>query len=299
MMKCGARKALIVVLGVAAWLAPVARAEAATMVLGRYNVHAVGAADSPVQDTRSVAGTFLSDDVQRSNPLPGNIGYINYIVDVSRALVGSTCGAEAGVAGTTIYAANGRVQYATFQEGVTFTIPPGTYPDGVTGWLRGRAIANASSTLTGYADAQYRVEFPGVGLGGDTLLDSGLLVVGTDEESSIQAGGEFELSTLLIAPGTTIPVEQAVSFSLFASANNRCSTNTQGLGLADSHVHIQLIDMGTSEPDVTWESDSGVFLDHPAVPLLSPGARLGFMLVVLALGLLALLALSRREASAR
>jgi len=257
-------------------------------------VYAVSPGNSPSAFKQKVdkttGGTILHGDFQQSGTIAHNLGGASYFANLSSGSMNAKAFAESDTddAGINVYAGTGRVNNLTLQETLTFTIPAGVYADGIEVSLSGRVTGDFSSTPWATASGSYFVEFPGVGLGGNTSLNSGLLSVELDQNGGFFVDDPFTLSAILVQPGTVIASDQQTHFDLVAALQTKASANSNGArpyitGSSSAGLALQFFDI-TTPVDISWSSalngGSGVFLSSP-VPLPASLPLLAFALASL------------------
>ncbi|MGR8919690.1 MAG: VPLPA-CTERM sorting domain-containing protein [Gammaproteobacteria bacterium] len=229
---------------------------------------------------------------QKNGSLAENYGGGEYFADLDLGRM-SAFGYALGEVineGNNVYTGTGRIESMLMRDTVTFIVPAGNYEEGVTVSLRGRVTGSFSASPWANVSGRYTVSFPGVGLGGDTSLDSGLIQIGTSDDTGFFIDEPFTLNAILVAPQTTLPSEASYHFNvtgtLQASAtavdNNARPYLT---GMADGRLALQYYGIDTPA-GITWSSTpnggSGVFLQNP-VPLPAGLPLLGGALSGLAL----------------
>ncbi len=176
-------------------------------------------------------------------------------------------------------------------EGISFTVPAGTYTEGVTASLSGSILGSihASAGEGGdsnrpNADAYFSVSF------GPLFERSYEQVIGGDP--TIYVNELFESVVQVVAPGTTYAEETIIAKHLDVHLDIVASMNTSSTALGASGVEYlaRFDSLETSDAGVSWESESGVFLAE--VPEPSTALLLGSSILTLA-------ALRRRRLHAR
>jgi len=254
--------ALRIHLGAFAALLIIASPAVAYHVSCNYFVSATHSDDIPIMDDQTYTGQIHVDGNYTKTGDYGNYGTAAFEVDLANVTVQVTAHSHG-----TEYLANrfatgtGRVVNAWFGDRIVFSIPAGTYPDGVYATLRGRNQGTLSSDVG--AGAMVRCY---ASLGGQTY-DTGLLGVGIGESATIAVAEDWSLTQQIMAPGETLnsPTERNHNVSLgffdaitWSVAHNTGSGYVTGDGDLDFPDGLRITSF-TVSPGVTWVSDSGVF----------------------------------------
>jgi len=178
---------------------------------------------------------------------------------------------------------NGRIE-SSFQERIDFTVPAGSYPEGVTvsldASLLGGIRAYGGEPTLSSADANFYFSF--------ALSDYEKIVVShhygpiDSGDPVVEADENLSTELTLIFPGTNISQETTLYGSFSTSLTILAAfpgLSTAG-GTAVADLYLSVNSLTVSDPNVTWTSESGVFLTpEPGLPLLQAVALLSLMLL--------------------
>jgi hypothetical protein len=199
----------------------------------------------------------------------------DYIVSLPQGRMDAYLKADGGdipYEGVLLGWSNGRIE-STFSERIDFTVPAGSYPEGVTvhldASLVGELQASHGAPSLPSADANFYFSFALSDYEKIVVsdhfgpIDSDDPVVGVDEDLS----GDL----ILIHPGTNLAQEATLygSFSTSFTVLVRFPGLSTAGGIAVAELDLSVNSLTTSDPTVTWTSESGVFLTpEPGLALL-------------------------------
>jgi hypothetical protein len=194
----------------------------------------------------------------------GNYASLGYVADISTGTVGAhTIAVGVHTGGYSYYLATARVEHVGFHDELTFLVPAGSYPEGLYAQIHGRCAGLYSSEVGAGAQISCMASF-----GSNGIYDTGILAVGGEESGTRGIDETFTLTTTLVYPGQTLPVDYEVDKSVSA-AMHRCLNwaveyNTgagyvTGSGWNDFCGGLQLTEL-IVPAGVSWWSASGVFL---------------------------------------
>ena len=160
------------------------------------------------------------------------------------------------------YGGTARVEHIEIREEIEFSIPPGTYPEGLYADLSGRMVGTYTSEVGAGAQITGWVAF------GSSVFDTGILSVGVGDAGSVRFYEPISITVMLASPGSSYSVLTKVTKILsMAHHRNLCWAtpyNTGSgyvIGSAENEFYggIQIYGLDTTD-GVTWTSESGVFL---------------------------------------
>jgi len=164
----------------------------------------------------------------------------------------------------------GRVDDLGLTDDLTFHIPAGTYPEGVTARMSGHARGVIWSQVGAAAAGKYWVAL------GPEVFEMPIVVSLNTKADTVQVNDDFEIAVQLVAPGTTLSAPQdlvhTVSIWLHrcragSDEVNILGVNVVGDAMVDFGEGVWVDDL-TVSPSVPWTSESGHFLANtsPAPP---------------------------------
>lgn len=260
-------------------------AAATVLISYEHYVYATSSDGIPIRADVNLPGatSWSAEFTKTGDPTAGNYGYVNYGCALATGRVRTYAFSRGVVSDSYPYGftATGRVVQNRMVDGLTFTVPAGTYPDGVAVTLRGtlrgsiRSEVGAGCQFTAYANF------------GDQVFSLPLQYVGIEVGSILVFDEAIVLTLQLVAPGAEIlqATEYDRSFSAYLAnciawsvAYNDGSGNGSVSGDAEAQLHDgdNGLAITTLEvpPGVQWRSESGVFLSQvAAVPRIGPQAR--------------------------
>ena len=242
-------------------------AKAAHYVRYDYTVSAHGITTETVTDAAYLYDeTFVEGEFTLAgNAGAGNYGTVKFLADIAAGQIFSYA-RMVGVQedGYLFYGGSARVEFIEFREELEFSIPAGTYPDGLYADLSGRMIGMYSSEVGAGAQITGWISL------GSAVHDTGILSVGVGDAGSIQVDESFTVTTTLAFPGSSFAVLTKVSRTLsvyfhrnlcWAVEYNTGSGYVTGSAENDFYGGIQIY--AIDPPDgVTWTSESGLFLSN-------------------------------------
>ncbi len=267
-MKCAYsffRGRLWVVLSIVPVLLIAQPAQAAHYVQYDYYAYASGTDGIPVMgeaflwDTTYCAGDYTKTGGNQ------NLGHAAFMADISTGQVTAFTNATGHYEEPYSYwSGTGRVEHVAFKDEITFTVPAGTYPDGVEVRLHGWLTGSISSVVGGSAQVSCYAN-----LGAD-MFETGLQAIGNAETGSMPFTRFFACRQQLVAPGQVLASESSYTREVRAHIHRAWTSSawinpgdgwTTGHGTDDFSEGIQITTLWTP-PGVTWTSDSGVFLNQ-------------------------------------
>ncbi len=254
---------------------------ASTYVRYDYTVSAHGDVTNSITDAAYLYDqTFVEGEyTQVGDTGNGNYTTVKFLADIAAGRIFSfakAVGVHEG--GYNYYGGSARVEHIEFREEIAFSIPAGTYPDGLYADLSGRIIGTYGSEVGAGAQITGWVSL------GSSVYDTGILSVGMGDEGTIRIDEPISLTVTLALPGSSFSVLTEVTKTLsvyhhrnlcWANEYNTGSGYVIGSSEIDFYGGIQIY--AIDPPDgVTWTSESGVFLstvssiDDPLIPDRSP-----------------------------
>lgn len=228
-----------------------------------YYVYASDSDGTPIMDEAYLDGVAYCQASYRKDGGYGNYGTADY----RASLRAGTVQMHAHAHGTQISlynfpSATGRVERVEFMDNLTYSVPAGTYPDGVevsiSGWGRGEI----TSAVGGGAQAFLWVSH------GAEVYETGLLTAGIAEANTVVVDDSFTLIQQLVAPGTTLATAATYDRQVVALihrgwtwtvAYNPGGGYVTGDGTIDFTEGLRITAVNVP-PGVTWTSESGQFL---------------------------------------
>jgi len=222
------------------------------------------AADEVLTGQTHIYQSFTKD----GDPDLGNYATVSYFADLRNGWVGSNAYALGVENPDYPYwcHSTGRVNNIRFWDNLTFTIPAGYYPDGVSIGLSGYFGGVISSIVGAGAQADVWVSLA------SSTFSTSLQTVGTDEEGSYVFDEDIELSYVILAPGSTINSSRQYTYQVSAAITS-CHTwsvsynpgtgYVTGWGQNELYNGLRILSINVTEGSgVTWISESGVFLQR-------------------------------------
>lgn len=244
-----------------------------------YYVYATGSDGIPIMDDQTINGLAEIHEIhtKTGDPGAGNYGQVNFYANLHTGSVGARSFANGGVTDYWPYGfvATGRTYNIGFFIYLYFTVPAGYYADGVEVSVSGVARGVLSSTEAAGAKATYYIHF------GFTTLSPGLMEIGVDEDNEIGFTHPFTLTQQIVGEGATLGTTTEYSLQLQAyissnwawSVRHGTSPNyTIGSSLIDFYNGIQFSSVNVPE-GVTWDSESGIFMDQVPTDVCDPGMQ--------------------------
>lgn len=267
---------LILVIGVMALGLPAA---ASVRVGYDYYAYATNSDGIPLMEDVYLDGVLFTQGVYTKTGVYGNYGMAVFQASHAAAVVHAECHAH-GVEymDNRFSTGTGRVESIVVDDELIFTVPPGSYPEGVTVGMDGYARGIITSGVGAGAEASLWAD-----LGGN-VYQSGLVVVGIDESGTIVIDEGFALSRQIVWPGTTLTVSTDftvnVRLQLHRGWTWAVAYNT-GAGYVTGDGSIDFLNDGrglgidnvTAPAGVVWTSASGLFMT--AVSAASPPPATG------------------------
>ncbi|MCP4571699.1 MAG: hypothetical protein GY838_05050 [bacterium] len=236
---------------------------AAYWVSAEYHASATYSDGIPYEDDQTLMSqTYIGGSYTKTGSY-GNYGSTSFTVDIFAGAVdvaahghGVEWDANRFATGT------GIMPDAVFSDRIVFTIPAGTYPDGLYATLRGRTVGSVSSTVGAGARCRCYVTF------GGEIYDTGLLESGIDVATTVPVDESWVLVQEIVAPGTTFPHLTERNHTLLAGFYDTRAWSVE-LNLGDGNWvtgdgdvsfdgGLRVTSFVANAP-MTWVSDSGVF----------------------------------------
>jgi len=249
-----------------------------------YTVNAPDGTPAPLTGAQYLYDqTYYADEIiQHGDAQAGNWASASFLADIFNGEVRATTSSH-GVYLTSydFYYAQGRVEHIKFQDELIFTVPPGSYPDGlyVTAWARVRGYSSSEVGAGAEAHLWFSV--------GSDAFNSGSIGVGVGDHGVAWIDTVVTLRGAIAHPGSNyvIPVETEVSVVAYihrclnwSVEYNTGSGYVTGDGSNDYYHHALVGKdaaakdasagisgvkvLGFSVPEgVSWTSASGVFLE--------------------------------------
>jgi len=254
---------LLVVLGMLAGVVTQASAYYASY---EYYSYATYSDNIPVMDDQYLEGQGFTQGEYTKTGAHGNFGYACFRGSLAAATVNAAAQSHGLQFDTYNFAVGtGRVENISVMDYLTFTVPAGEYPAGVSVGLEGHSAGTITSGVGAGAEAGLWVS-----LGGE-VYQTGVLVVGVAEEGTITVGDNFSLTLELVAPGSTL--NQATDYIrqvvILIHRGRTWSVKYNpggGYVTGDGSIDFMTGDRGLSVDEVVvpagvnWTSESGVFL---------------------------------------
>ena len=263
---------------------PVVPAAATVLISYEHYVYATSSDGIPIMADVNLPGatSWSAEFTKTGDPTAGNYGYVNYGCSLATGRVRTYAFSRGAVSDSYPYGftATGRVVQNRMVDGLTFTVPAGTYPDGVVVTLRGTFRGTISSEVGAGCQFTAYANF------GDQVFSLPLQSVGIEVGSILVFDQAIVLTQQLVAPGAEVlqTTEYNRSFSAYLAnchawsvAYNDGSGNGSVSGDAEAQFHDGdnglMITALEVPPGVQWRSESGVFLSQvSAVPPAGPQA---------------------------
>jgi len=271
----------LTLLALLAFLLP-SLASAAVLAQGRLRVLAGPPPYEEIDNTESV-GTENSDSGSVST-ISGATNSADYDISLDRGWLQANISGDNGEASSCdTYcpgAYNGFVHLDLY-EGIEFTVPAGTYTEGVMATLSGSILGSIHASAgegadsnRPNADAYFSVSFGPLFERNYEQVIGGYPTIYVDEL--------FESVVQVVAPGTTYAEETVIAKQLNVHLDVYAAMNTTSTALGASGVEYlaRFYSLEPSDLSVTWESESGVFLTQ--VPEPSTALLFGTSLISLA-----------------
>lgn len=246
-------------------------AEASVLISYEHYVYAVGSDGIPIMDEANLPGetAYAASITKTGHPDAGNYGHVHYSASLATGKVQAYAFSQGVVATFWPYnfTATGRVERIYLQDALTFVVPPGTYPEGVTVTLHGTFKGVLWSEVGAGAQTLANVLF------GSASFNVSLQPVGINEEGSVIYDEPIALSQVLVVPGGTLDETREYTKTFNASISGMTiwsvALNTGGgyvSGAAEGQFYdgdngVSITDLEVP-PGVQWYSESGVFLSH-------------------------------------
>lgn len=240
-------------------------AEATHYVRYDYTVNAHGEVPNYITDAAYLYDeTFVEGEYTLVGETgAGNYATVKFLADIAAGRIFSfakVVGVHEG--GYNYYGGSARVEHIQFREEIVFSIPAGTYADGLYADLSGRMVGTYASEVGAGAQIIGWVSF------GFAVYDTGILSVGLGDAGSFRIDEPISLTVMLASPGSSFSVLTEVTKTLsvyhhrnlaWAVEYNTGSGYVIGSSENDFYGGIQIT--AIDPPDgVTWTSESGVFL---------------------------------------
>lgn len=260
-------------------LAGIAIPAAAFRVSHDYYVYATHSDGIPITGDDYFDGqVYTTGDFTKTGD-HGNYGTAYFSASLQSGIVSAHAHAHGTQISTYDFpSATGRVEQISMMDNLTYTVPAGTYPEGVqvsiSGWARGEIISDVGAG----AEAGLWIAH------GTEVYQTGVLVVGIDESGTIVVNDDITLVQELVAPGTTLNHATEYPRQVVVMIHRGWTWSVEynpGGGYVTGDGTIDFIDgLGVSSvnapPGVTWTSESEVFLaavagaDESVAPLPTP-----------------------------
>ncbi|MCK9995436.1 MAG: T9SS type A sorting domain-containing protein [Candidatus Krumholzibacteria bacterium] len=256
-------------------------AAAAYYVRYDYTVSAHGDVTAVITDADYLHNqTFVEGEyTQVGDTGAGNYATVKFLADIAAGRIFSFAKVVGvHVDGYNYYGGTARVEHIEIREEIEFSIPPGTYPEGLYADLSGRMVGTCASEVGAGAMITGWVSL------GSSVYDTGILSVGIGDAGSVRFYEPIALTVMLASPGSSFSVLTKVTKILsIYHHRNLCWANEYNTGSGyvigsaenDFYGGIQIYGIDTTD-GVTWTSESGVFLsdvssvDDPVIPDRAP-----------------------------
>ena len=239
-------------------------AHASYSVAGLLSMNAEGGAGPIFRENPPAALLEVSDSDTAVGPV-GNGGTGNYAVSISTASISASTGAQNGFFQTNWYYTGTATTSASFIDDLRFTVPAGTYPEGV--YVSAHLHVEGGVSGGEVARALYNFSFDT-----DSVLVDTIAPAPPISENIV-------LTVELVAPGATLNNPSTKLARFAAAVESVSSTSFSEPQVATSSIAGEVTCL-VIPPGVTWTSDSGAFgapiCTTTALPTLS-----SWMLVVL------------------
>lgn len=217
--------------------------------------------------------TSLADSMLATSSL-GNYGLARYEANHTSAVVRAEVFAQNAQRSETEYDWANAEGYVHLVDTLTFTIPAGTYADGVEVTASGYYSLYLEATGRGQARGSFLASLGDVSLGTGPLQVDGFGGIDT-----LSLAEPFALTLPLIVPGTTLldPLQVSHSIALSYGLTTSLVAGTQGSpalpmsasGWFDGFKGAYFTSLALNDGNVTWDSASGVFLSDPIPPAIA------------------------------
>ncbi len=252
-------------------------AAAAYYVRYDYTVSAHGDVTAVITDADFLHNqTFVEGEyTQVGDTGAGNYATVKFLADIAAGRIfSSTKAVGMYVGGYNYYGGTARVEHIEIREEIEFSIPPGTYPEGLYADLTGRMVGTYASEVGAGAMITGWVSL------GSSVYDTGILSVDMGDAGTVRFYEPISVTVMLASPGSSFSVLTKVPKILsIYHHRNLCWANEYNTGSGyvigsaenDFYGGIQIYGIDTTD-GVTWTSESGVFLsdvssvDDPLIP---------------------------------
>ncbi len=255
----------------------------------------------PISDDDTLYGqtSFSGNFTKYGDAGVGNHATIDYYADLATGSIGSYAFAIGEKVGYNGYNANGRVERITFNDTLHFVVPAGTYDNGVAVSVSGTVQGSLNATLHAGAQMQYFINF------GSQNINPPKKEVKISESKPIVVDAPFNIEVQLVAAGQTLAAEQTYDLILDAGfIDNIVWTISSDPGIdygGSAEINfgntMQFTAVNTPQ-NVTWYSDSGVFLEalpSSSVPAVSEWGMMGLFVLLVGASLWVLKSRTRQD----
>ena len=212
---------------------------------------------------------YSAEMTHTGDPNAGNFATVKYFANLDTGSVGAYAYSTGGILDYWPYGwtAAGRVDRIYFELELTFEVPIGVYPDGVSVSLSGAATGILEAEYKATARTEYYINF------GGSLQESPLMSVGMDEVGTFPFDDPILVSKQIVSPGTELTEPHEYSVLLKAGLWNTLASSFLLLSSPDSITGAAEVDVYNGgnriqfdevivPEGVTWHTDTGVFLDE-------------------------------------
>lgn len=224
------------------------------------------------EDTLTDGPTEYHDDITcTGDPYAGNSATVRYFADLDAGSVAAYAYSTGGVLDWWPwgYTGTGRVDRISIELTLTFQVPIGVYPDGVSVSLSGAATGILESEYKAGAQAQYTINFGGI-------IQQSSMSVGIDEVDAVTFDDPILLTKQIVSPGTVLTAPHEYNVTLSAGLWNLQAWSVMVWGSPDYITGAAEVDIFSGgnriqfdevivPEGVTWHTDTGVFLDEGGV----------------------------------
>jgi hypothetical protein len=209
--------------------------------------------------------TYLYDTDDLMGP-GNNWAIAEYYIDIASGFAGAWVKATRGWDGVWWRPASASTS-SDWQDILRFTIPAGSYPEGL--HLEASGSVTGSVGKSGAGTQAFAGFFAKLGDEPSGYFSGKVELESNDDDQVVIVDERFVLTATLITAGTVLPNPITVDVSISAGFGNPpLAANTWAGGIYEAWTQSDFagslrIESITAPPGVTWDSESGAFLTRP------------------------------------